>query len=677
MDENHTDPQTWARWRALLESVAQSPRDLYASLHPDGWTGLLEERPPVAGSFVLFKGSFNPIHNGHTALFAAALRKHAPAPGAFALSLQTSKRRLSLEDILIRSRLIHAAGYSVVVSASGRFSHDAAFFRQLSSGVRLVFPVGTDVLLRLLAYYSPREFDKLFTGCTFEYCARPGIVPHRPERFGDYPQVRCLAEEALSSISSSQVRELCALRMDDEVRTRMPAGAAELYLPAARESNRPVRTAPGGMAHSGRGLEILRAEGVHLYLSDGRRVLDAAGGAGVVNVGYGRGEVVEALARAASSISYAVPGFSTPHRLALVEHLRAHWLPEGFSRVHLMSSGSEAIEAAIMLARKYQVASGRLHRWKIVGRDVSYHGATLGSLAIGGHDLRRSGLGDLLPAQPHAAACYCLRCPFGKRYPDCRVECGRSLETLIEREGPETIAAFVLEPIVGASGGALVPPNEYWETVHQICRRHDILVIADEVTTGWGRTGRRFAFEHWAPPPDIVVAGKGMTGGYAPLAAVFLSEAVGERLESAAMAPVSHTYDGHSPACAAAEAVLRIIRDEGLVESVMRLGPSLGRSLIERLGDHPQVAQVRGLGYLWAVEVVRDRDTLERFPRHANVTKAIVRAGLDRGVFFYPGGTGAERDIVVLSPPFVLGLTEMQEMAAVLGDAIDSVVPSL
>lgn len=417
--------------------------------------------------------------------------------------------------------------------------------------------------------------------------------------------------------------------------------------------------------------EVIRAEGAYLELRDGRRVLDAAGGAGAINVGHGREEVVEAAARAMREVSYAVPRFATPQRVALVEQLRDHWLPESLSRVHLATSGSEAVELAMMLARKYHVARGRPERWKVVGRDVSYHGGTLAALSVSGHDERRAGLGRLLPDSPRAAACYCLRCPFGLRPDTCRIDCARDLESVVESEDPRQIAAFIAEPVVGPSGGALVPPEDYWPIVQDICKRHDILLIADEITTGFGRAGRKLAVDLWGVVPDVLVTGKGLSGGYAPLAAVMTSESVVEPLKASRQKLASHTYDGHPGACAAASTVLDILRRERLVERVADLGPRLGGLLESRLGDHPHVAEVRGCGFLWAVEIVRDRETLERFPEEADVTRSIVLAGLDLGVFFYPGGTGTQRDTIVLFPPFIIGTEEMERIAGVLERAID------
>jgi adenosylmethionine-8-amino-7-oxononanoate aminotransferase len=263
-------------------------------------------------------------------------------------------------------------------------------------------------------------------------------------------------------------------------------------------------------------LKIQRAEGAYFFTEDGSPILDAAGGAIVVNVGQGRPEVAEAVARELRRVSYVVPPFATDSRLRLTERLLERWLPEDLTRVLYTSGGSESVDAALRLARQHHVAAGRPERWKVIARDVSYHGATLSTLAVGGHTARREVMGPLLVQSPKTPACYCLRCPLGKTYPSCGVGCVDEIERVIRDEGPETVAAVIAEPIVGSSGGALVPPEEYWTRLAEICRRHGVLLIADEVMTGFGRTGKRFAIEHFGVTPDILVGGKGLAGGYAP-----------------------------------------------------------------------------------------------------------------------------------------------------------------
>jgi adenosylmethionine-8-amino-7-oxononanoate aminotransferase len=243
-------------------------------------------------------------------------------------------------------------------------------------------------------------------------------------------------------------------------------------------------------------LSIARAEGAYLYTREGHPILDAAGGAIVVSIGHGRREVAEVAARALEETSYIVPVFATESRLELIERLIDRWLPGKLHRVFFTSGGSESVDAAMRLARQHHVSAGRTGRWKIIGRELSYHGTMLSGLAVGGHQKRCKGLDPLLVDFPKAPACYCLRCPVGRSYPDCQVACAQEIEHIIEREGPETVAAFIAEPIVGSTAGAVVPPPEYWPRVAEICRKHDVLLIIDEVMTGFGRTGKRFAVEH-------------------------------------------------------------------------------------------------------------------------------------------------------------------------------------
>jgi adenosylmethionine-8-amino-7-oxononanoate aminotransferase len=422
-------------------------------------------------------------------------------------------------------------------------------------------------------------------------------------------------------------------------------------------------------------LSIARAEGAWLETTNGQRILDAAGGAIMVNVGHGRREVIDAMTRTLERVTYAVPVFATEERERLVERLIDRWLPGDLARVYLTSGGSESVDAALRLARQHHLAAGRPERWKILGRDLSYHGTTLATLAAGGHEKRRAPFGPLLLDFPKAPACYCLRCPLGREYPECRVACADAVEEVLLREGPETVAAFIAEPVVGSTAGAVDPPPEYWPAVVEVCRRHGVLVIADEVMTGFGRTGRRFGVEHWDVVPDILVGGKGLAGGYAPLGAVFASEAVLEPLAEKGDELMYYTYGGHPSACAAADAVLEILEREDLVRRAADLGARL-RKALEPLEDHPNVAQVRGLGLLQAVELVRDRETLEPFPAEVGMAMRVVVQGIVRGAFFYPGGCGPARDVVCLGPPFIIGDEELELIARILPEAIDAAVAS-
>ncbi|HVR29568.1 MAG TPA: aspartate aminotransferase family protein [Thermoanaerobaculia bacterium] len=418
--------------------------------------------------------------------------------------------------------------------------------------------------------------------------------------------------------------------------------------------------------------QVKRTEGCYLVTPDGRRVLDAAGGAIVVNIGHGRREVAEVYASAAEEATYVVPPFVTESRARLTERLLDRWVPPGITRVVFTCGGSESVDGAVRLARQHHLSAGRDGRYKVIGRELSYHGVTLATLAIGGHGKRRAGFEPLLLPQPKVPACYCFRCPLERAYPDCEVACASALEETILREGPETVAAFIAEPIGGSTAGGLVPPDEYWPRLREICSRYGVLLIADEVMTGYGRTGTKFAVDHWAVVPDILIGGKGLTGGYAPMGAIFATEAVVDPIMAAGDELMFYTYSAHPAGCAVADKVLEILERERLVERAAAMGRLLRDRLEQVLGSHPNVADVRGRGLLQAVELVRDRTTLEPFPKAARLTSKVVAAGLGEDVFFYPGGSDPARDVITLGPPFIVTEAEIDRLVEVLGRAISS-----
>ncbi len=427
---------------------------------------------------------------------------------------------------------------------------------------------------------------------------------------------------------------------------------------------------------TGRGepLEVVRAEGAWLHTADGRRILDAAGGAIVANVGHGRREVAEAVARELEQVSYLVPPFATPSRAALIDRLQERWLPEGLTRVVFTSGGSESMDAAIRLARQHHLSAGRPERWKMIGRNLSYHGTTLATLAVGGNEKRRAGFEPYLFETPRAPACYCLRCPLGLRYPDCRVACAEDVERIILDEGPDTVAAFIAEPVVGSTAGAAAPPDEYWPKLAEICARHGVLLIADEVMTGYGRTGRRFAVDHWNVRPDILVGGKGLSGGDAPMGAIATTDAVIAPIAERGDELMFYTYAAHPASCAASLAVLEIMERERLVERCAEIGAELRAHLEDRFAAHPHVAEIRGKGLLLGLELVRDRETLEPFAPEARLAQRVVAAGIGEGVFFYPGGSAPAQDCIVLGPPFIIGRDEIEIIGKALETSIASAV---
>lgn len=423
-------------------------------------------------------------------------------------------------------------------------------------------------------------------------------------------------------------------------------------------------------------LPVARTEGVHLVLPDGRRILDAAGGAVVVNVGHGRQEVADAVHRALGDIGYVVPPLLTDARTELVDRLLDRWLPKGLVHAFFTSGGSEAVDAALRLARQYHVGRGDHGRWKVIGLDPSYHGMTLAAVAAGSHAPRRAGLDPLLLPFPKVPLHRDLTCRAPQHDEGCGEAAAARVEQAIVDADPATVAAVVAEPVTGSSGGAIVPPPGFWPRLREVCDRHGVLLVADEVMTGFGRTGRRFAVEHWDVLPDVLVAGKGLAGGYAPIGGVYATAAVVEALAGSGQDFMFFTNSAHHASCAAACAVLDILEREDLVARAEKMGALLHDRLTS-LAAHPHVAEVRGKGLLAGVELVADKASSTPFPASAHLTMRVVEEGLERGVFFYPGGAGDPQDVVVLGPPFVIEEGDVDRMVEVLQASLDAATASL
>ena len=427
----------------------------------------------------------------------------------------------------------------------------------------------------------------------------------------------------------------------------------------------------------GRSFSITKAEGACLYTSEGQEIIDVAGGAIVCNVGHGRRQVADAVWRATLDYSYVVPPWLTPSRESLIESLRKDWLPESFTRAHFTSGGSESNEAAIKLALHYQQAIGQFQRTKIIGRSISYHGTTLATASISGHPKRKKGLESALPKFCEVASPYPLRCPLGRFHENTGSYYANLLQEEIETQGPENVAAFLAEPITGTSGGAIVPPEDYWPKVREICDRYGVILVMDEVMTGFGRTGSKFGYQHWPIEPDILVGGKGLAGGYAPLGGVFATEKIGSAIESAGFQVMFNTFGAHPAACAAATEVLNIMQEENLVESAKVKGEYLLERLNDSLSQHPNLGEVRGKGLLAAVELVKDRETLEHFSEELSITDKIVSRGLKKGVFFYGGGTGNVRDLVCFGPTFTITESQLDQVVDTFIDCVNDVIGNI
>ncbi len=389
---------------------------------------------------------------------------------------------------------------------------------------------------------------------------------------------------------------------------------------------------------------IVRGDGVELITADGRRILDAAGGAVVSNIGHGRAEVAEAVAAAMRDLDYVVPIWPTPNRLALADLLVERWMPDGFGHVYFAGGGSEANDTALRLARIHHLVQGGEQRHKVIGRIPSYHGATLATLSIGGHDARRDGLQPLL-----------------QEFPKVPWDDADALAGAIEVAGPETVAAFIAEPVIGASGAALIAPPDYWARVREICTEYGVLLIADEVMTGFGRTGLRWGHQHDGWVPDIIVAGKGLGGGYSPLSLVSASDHVVDPVTEAGKNVMFFTYSGQDSSCAAALAVLAIVEREGLVERAKVQGQRLLDGLRDELDGHPHVVEVRGRGLMLGVELT------------GVTSAAVVGQALERDVWIYPAGSGpAVNDGLLLAPPMIVEDEQLDRIVDVTRRSIDA-----
>ena len=422
------------------------------------------------------------------------------------------------------------------------------------------------------------------------------------------------------------------------------------------------------------GIEFERSEGAYLFTKDGRKILDAAGGAIVSNIGYGRDEVADAIARAVKNNSYILPPFLTPEREALLDELREHWLPPHLTRIHLSSGGSEANESAVKLAIQYQASRGKTDKNIILTRSLSYHGTTLNLSGISGHDARKRGLESYVPKPITIETPYPLRCPIGKYHPEAKDYYLDNLKKTIKKIGPENIAALLMEPINGSSGGAITPPEGYWPEAQEVLRENDILLIADEVMTGFGRVGNDFASELYNITPDILIAGKGMGGGYAAIGGTYSTDEIADSIQKAGYEVMFHTFAALPQSCAASSEVLKILREEKLCERVNPIGESILQNLNSEIGQHPNVAEIRGKGLLIGIEIVEDKDTLKPFDESRKITSQIMQKGLEMGVFLYPGGTGTYRDIICLGPAFTIGTDEVKLMVHALKESIRSVV---
>jgi adenosylmethionine-8-amino-7-oxononanoate aminotransferase len=426
----------------------------------------------------------------------------------------------------------------------------------------------------------------------------------------------------------------------------------------------------------------VRGEGCWLFSADGSKFLDAAGQAAVINIGHGVPEIGRAMAEQSSKLAFAhTSQFHSPPAEKLAARLLS-MAPPNFrkgGRVYFTSGGSEATETAIKLIRQYHLEKGQTARYRVLSRRQSYHGSTLGAMTVSGNVARRAPYAPMLAEWGRIAPCFCYRCPFEKTFPECHLACGDDLDSFLARSDAATAAAFLFEPVVGATLGAAVPPAGYVARIAEICRNHGILLVADEVMTGIGRTGKPFAVQHWGVEPDIILCGKGIASGYAPLGAVLVAPNVVEAFENGSGAfKHGFTYQAHPVATAAGNAVLDYIESHNLFARVVPAALALCNALAPLL-SHRHISDVRGLGLLVGIEFARDKSTRAPFDPSEAIAEKIRAVAMEEGVLVYPTQgcvDGARGDHILLAPPFIVTPEESALIATALATALARVFPN-
>ena len=415
-------------------------------------------------------------------------------------------------------------------------------------------------------------------------------------------------------------------------------------------------------------------EGKGCWVTDstGRKFFDANAGMWFQNVGYGRKEIADAVYEQLQRINYAPPPTASEPALRLAAKV-ASLSPDKKSRAFFVSGGSEAVESALKMAKAYHRLKGNPGRYKIISRRGSYHGATLATLSLGGRpDAGPQHYGPLMPGNVHVTQPYSYRCLYCSKLSECSLECAYDFERAIEHEGPETVAAVIGEPVSVTT--AMVPHPQYWPTLREICDKHGVLLIVDEVITGFGRTGKMFASEHWNLQPDILTMAKGLSSGYLPIGAAVARKDIADAFVGEEGKTLRHlfTFGGHPAACAAALANIEIMERENLVDNSAQLGKYLFEQL-QTLYEHPIVGEIRaGLGLIGAIELVKDRDTRERFSEEANLKEKLTEAFMERDMLVLHRG-----DLILLSPPLCITKDEVDLLVRNLNEVVEGLSKEL
>ena len=426
--------------------------------------------------------------------------------------------------------------------------------------------------------------------------------------------------------------------------------------------------------------QIERGEGIYLYDTDSNRYLDACAGVHVVSIGHGVEEIADAMREQASKVCFTYSRFLTQPQVDLAQKI-GDLTPEGLNKVFFVSGGSEATESAMKIARKYHLETGNPKKYKVVSRWQSWHGNTVGALSMSGRTPWRDDYVPYLLNFPHIPPPYCYRCPYGETYPGCHLTCADELERVIRQEGSEYISAFIAEPILGTSAAGMTPPPEYYPIIREICDRHNVLMIIDEVVTGFGRTGVNFGIDHWGVVPDIMATGKGLSSGYTPIAATIAHEKIYDAIYEKSTSFVhGHTYGGNPLSCAVALAVQNYIERHDLVSQCARMGDLMLEKLTP-LHDIPIVGDIRGKGLLTGIEFVADKEKRTPFDPEQKVTSMVVNLAFEKGVLVMPGAPGlvdgVAGDHIAISPPFTITESEVLQIVDVLKETIEAVSKQL
>ncbi len=415
-------------------------------------------------------------------------------------------------------------------------------------------------------------------------------------------------------------------------------------------------------------------EGIYLFDQDGKRYIDFSGSPQACCIGHGEQRITRAVTEQMKKVSMCFGTFWINEREVELAERVLKRAPENLTKIQFLNSGSEATESAIKLAYQYHVERGKPEKHLVISRWQSYHGMTLGALSASGFSSRRAKFGPVLFPWPKIDAPLCYRCPYDLTYPACGVICAKALDTVINQVGPQYVAAFIAEPVGGAATAGLVPVPEYYPMIREICDKHDVLFIDDEVICGFGRTGKWFGINHWKVNPDIITMAKGMSGGYTAIAAVLIDERIARAFEKTAGKFVNaFTTAGNPVSCAAALAVIDIIEKEGLVERSARLGEYLHKRAREKLFHHPAVGDIRGKGMLMGIELVRNKETKEPFEPALLASSHVHQLAMEKGCMVYPVSgvvQGVRGDEILVAPPFIITESEIDTALDIIDEAL-------